>query len=166
MTAIVLLNTGTPRSCQPKDVKRYLHEFLLDDRVLDYPSWLRNLLVKGIIVPLRHKKSAKAYARIWQESGSPLMTNSQALAEKLQGALNIPVAVAMRYGEPSIHSVLNSLQKCKPKQICFVPLFPQYASATTGSIFEEIFQTLSKWQVIPSITTVGPFADHPLFLKA
>lgn len=165
-TAILLLSTGTPDSANPKDVKRYLNQFLMDERVIDYPLWLREIIVKAFIVPFRYKKSARAYARIWQEAGSPLLTNTKALAALLQESLKLPTFFAMRYGTPSIQDELERIKRMQPKTICIVPLFPQYASASTGSILQEVLECLSTWQVIPSITTVGPFSDHPLFIQS
>lgn len=161
---LLLLNTGTPQSCEPKEVKRYLKQFLMDPRVIDKPFWLRELLVKGIIVPFRYKKSARAYARIWTSQGSPLMAHSKALVAKLQEASQVKVALGLSYSYPSIEDALNELKGCL--NIIVLPLFPQYASATSGSCIQEVMRCLSKWQVIPELSIVGPFANHEGFINA
>ena len=101
MKGALLVNLGSPDSTDVKDVKKYLKEFLMDERVIDEPLWLRTLLVKGIILNFRPKKSAKAYKKIWWDEGSPLIVLSYRLLEKIQKITSVPVALAMRYGNPS-----------------------------------------------------------------
>lgn len=161
---ILLLNTGTPRSCAPRDVRKYLTDFLMDGRVLDVPFWIREILVKWLIVPFRYKKSARAYAKIWTNGGSPLMVHSTELAAKLSSELNLKVALGLSYANPSIKEALDELKGCL--NIIVVPLFPQYASATSGSVIQEVMRCLSDWQVIPELSILGPFANHELFLDA
>ena len=102
MKGVLLVNLGSPESPNPKDVKKYLGEFLMDERVIDVPKWARTLLVKGIILNTRPKASAKAYKKIWWEEGSPLIVLSERLKEKLQKEIDLPLALAMRYGSMSI----------------------------------------------------------------
>ena len=102
MKGVLLVNLGSPDSPNPKDVKKYLGEFLMDERVIDVPKWARTLLVKGIILKTRPKASAKAYKKIWWEEGSPLIVLSERLKEKLQNEIDLPIALAMRYGSMSI----------------------------------------------------------------
>ncbi len=161
---ILLLNTGTPSSCKPSDVRTYLSKFLMDGRVIDIPFWIREILVKWLIVPFRHKKSAKAYAKIWTEEGSPLMIHSQGLADCLKEELNAKVALGLSYATPSIEDALEELRDCL--NIVVVPLFPQYASATSGSVIQEVMRRVSSWQTIPELTILGPFSNHELFLDA
>ncbi|MCE5294413.1 MAG: ferrochelatase [Chlamydiales bacterium] len=161
---ILLLNTGTPRSCAPSDVKRYLKDFLMDGRVLDMPFWIREMLVKWLIVPFRYKNSARAYAKIWTRDGSPLLVHSQNLQQQLEEASDVKVALGLSYANPSIHEALQSLKGCT--NLIVVPLFPQYASATSGSVIQETMRCLSSWQVIPELTILGPFANHPRFIDA
>lgn len=161
---ILLLNTGTPGSCRPKDVRRYLTQFLMDGRVIDIPYWLREILVKWIIVPFRYKKSARAYAKIWTQEGSPLMVHSLALKKALEESLNVQVALGLSYANPSIEEALSQLKGCV--NIIVLPLFPQYASATSGSVIQEVMRILSTWQIIPELTILGPFANHESFLDA
>ncbi len=161
---ILLLNTGTPSSCKPSDVRKYLKEFLMDGRVLDMPFWIREILVKWLIVPFRNKKSARAYAKIWTSDGSPLLMHSNELTKKIQEALNVKVALGLSYAKPSIQTALDELKGCL--NIIVVPLFPQYASATSGSVIQEVMRCLSSWQVIPELSIQGPFANHERFLDA
>src|SRR6478609_9699553 len=112
--AVVLMNLGSPKSTEVKDVKDYLDEFLMDERVIDKPWLFRALLVKGIIVPFRAPKSAKAYASIWTEEGSPLIVLSHHLKEALQKAIDAPVAIAMRYGNPSPGEAFDEMVQKNP----------------------------------------------------
>lgn len=165
-TGVLLVNLGTPDTPHPKDVKRYLTEFLTDGRVIDLPPLQRHLLVRGLIVPKRYKKSAKLYRSIWGEEGSPLLYYGKKVVEKVQKQLgeSYHVELAMRYQNPSIEKGLSKLKTCK-KLIIF-PLFPQYASATTGSIHEKILKILSKWEVIPEIRFISSYWNHPAFIEA
>lgn len=165
-TGVLLVNLGTPDSPHPKDVKRYLTEFLTDGRVIDLPAIRRNLLVRGLIVPKRYKESAKLYASIWGEEGSPLLTYGKKVARELQERLgeSFHVELAMRYQNPSIEKGLLKLKTCD-KLIVF-PLFPQYASATTGSVHEKVLSILSKWEVIPEMHFISSYSNHPAFIEA
>lgn len=165
---ILLVNLGTPDSPQVSDVRKYLKEFLLDERVIDIPTIPRNLLVRGIIAPFRSPKSAKSYKHIWMDEGSPLMVYSLRLQDKLQQTLgeNYVVALAMRYQSPSIEAGLALLREKRVNEIIVVPLFPQYTSATNGSIIQKVMKIVSGWQAIPAIRFTGDFHAHPLFIKA
>lgn len=167
-TAVLLINLGTPSSPHPKDVYRYLIEFLTDERVID-TSWLkRQLLVRGFIVPKRYKSSAKAYSSIWSSEGSPLMVHSKNLKEKLQQHLGeeYHVSLAMRYQEPSIEATVNSLLMRKPEKLLIVPLFPQYASATTGTVHQKVMEVLKNAKVFPKIVFLNHFAAEPALIDA
>ena len=131
---ILLVNLGSPDSPKPKDVKKYLGEFLMDERAIDVPLWARTLLVKGIILNTRPKASAKAYQKIWWEEGSPLIVISERLQEKVQEKVEYPVALAMRYGSMSIKKGLQELVDKGCTEIKTVPLYPQFAMATTETI--------------------------------
>ena len=165
---MLLCNIGTPKSPRSYDVYHYLKEFLNDSRVIDIPQPWRYILVNGIIVPFRFRQSAKTYQKIWQEEGSPLLINTKNLSAALQEALGVEYIVdyAMRYQQPSIERKLLEFQKKKLKKIIIFPLFPQYASATTGSTIEEVMRICSKWQTIPEISFINQFYDHPNFLEA
>ncbi|MCP5506553.1 MAG: ferrochelatase [Chlamydiales bacterium] len=165
-TGVLLVNLGTPDSPHPKDVKRYLTEFLTDGRVIDLPPLQRNLLVRGLIVPKRYKESAKLYQTIWEKEGSPLLSYGKKVAKGLQQKLGetYHVELAMRYQNPSMEEGLKKLKTYR-KLIVF-PLFPQYASATTGSVHEKVLKVLSKWQVIPEMRFISSYWDHPAFIQA
>lgn len=167
-TAVLLVNLGTPNSHEPKDVYKYLIEFLTDGRVIDKPWILRQLLVRGLIVPLRYKQSAKSYKEIWTKEGSPLMNYSQKAKTLLQDSLgsNYVVELAMRYQNPSIDDALKRIQELKPAHLIVIPLFPQYASATTGSVHQKILESISKYEVVPKLTLINNFATHPLYIEA
>jgi ferrochelatase len=128
---VLLVNLGSPDSPEPKDVKNYLGEFLMDGRVIDFPKWLRSILVKGIILNTRPKASAKAYKKIWWDEGSPLIVLSERLTQALRPQVDLPVALAMRYGKPSMETGLRELSDQGVDEVFVVPLYPQYAMATT-----------------------------------
>ena len=138
---ILLVNLGSPDSPEPKDVKRYLGEFLMDERVIDVPLWVRTLLVKGIILNTRPKASAKAYKKIWWKEGSPLIVLSESLKSKVADKIDFPVALAMRYGSMTIEEGIDELVAKGVEHVFMIPLYPQYAMATTETILvlaEEI----------------------------
>ncbi|WP_438972285.1 ferrochelatase [Polaribacter sp.] len=143
MKGVLLVNLGSPASTSTKDVRNYLEEFLMDERVIDAPKWLRTILVKGIILNTRPKKSAKAYKKIWWDEGSPLIVLSERLLDKVQQKTELPVALAMRYGSPSIKTGLQELHDKGVTDVLIVPLYPQHAMATTDTILvlaEELRQ--------------------------
>lgn len=131
---ILLVNLGSPDSPNSKDVKRYLGEFLMDERVIDVPLWARNLLVKGIILNTRPKDSAKAYQKIWWKEGSPLIVISERLKAKVQQQVDCSVALAMRYGSMTIKKGLQELVDKGVNEVMLIPLYPQFAMATTETI--------------------------------
>jgi len=163
---LLLINLGTPKSADISEVKGYLSEFLTDKRVIDLPALLRYLLVYAFILPFRAKRSAKAYQSIWTEQGSPLLYNSHNLINQLQHApgSECNIALGMRYGEPSIKHALKSLQHCE--SITVMPLYPQYSSAASGSSIEEVMRIISSWELIPSLTVIRDFFQHPAYIKA
>ncbi|RUR20070.1 ferrochelatase [Legionella sp. km535] len=163
---LLLINLGTPDSTDVSAVKTYLSEFLTDKRVIDLPVLLRYVLVYLIILPFRAKKSAHAYQSIWTEQGSPLLIHNQQIANQLQLKLgaDFKVVLGMRYGSPSILNALNQLKECE--SITILPLYPQYSSAATGSSIEEVMRLLAKQEVIPSITIIRDFFQHPSYINA
>lgn len=163
---VLLINLGTPAAPDRRSVRAYLAEFLSDPRVIDLPSPWRQLLVNGFILPFRPKISAHAYQQIWTAAGSPLLVHSQALAQALAAVLGADyrVVLGMRYGQPSIAAALHELRNCR--KLLVLPLFPQYASAATGSSIEKLFVELAKNADIPAITVVNSFYDHPAFIAA
>jgi len=131
---VLLVNLGSPDSYNPKDVKKYLGEFLMDERVIDIPYTARALLVRGIILKTRPKASAAAYKKIWWEEGSPLIVISERLKKKVQKQLDEPVALAMRYGSMTIRKGLQELVDKGVEEVLLFPLYPQFAMATTETI--------------------------------
>ncbi len=170
-TGVLLIQLGTPDSPSVKDVRKYLTEFLNDPRVIDIPWLPRKLLVNGIIVPFRAPKSAKIYKELWEfgEGVSPLKTHTQKLKElvekKFEGE-NVTFEVAMRYQNPSMDSVLERMKKALYDEIIIIPLFPQYASASTGSAVEKAMDIIKKWWVIPEIKIISQFYDNASFIDA
>ena len=167
-TAVLLVNVGTPDSPSVSDVRRYLFQFLNDRRVIDLPLIPQKLLVNGIIVPFRAPKSAKLYRELWTPEGSPLITLSRTLQQKLQIKLGqeYVVFLAMRYENPNLKQVLKTIREKGFGKLIVVPLFPHYASSTTGTIKQRVMEIVSKWYVIPEIRFVGQFYDNPLFINA
>lgn len=173
-TAILLINLGTPDSPAVKDVRKYLFEFLNDPRVIDIPSIARFFLVNFIIVPFRAPKSAKVYHELWNNNGlpnnikgSPIIYYGKSVREKLQSALGngFDVYLAMRYKNPSIDNVLSDIYKKNYEKIIVITLFPQYASATTGSVIDKVMKSVSNWWVIPEIKFISQYYDNPGFIN-
>jgi protoporphyrin/coproporphyrin ferrochelatase len=166
-TGVLIVNLGTPDSPNTPDVRKYLREFLMDGRVIDIPYLLRWLLVNLIIAPFRAPKSSKTYKKLWQERGSPLKFYGEDVEKMLQERLGneYVVKLAMRYQNPSLVNGLEYFGKSGVKKIVIIPLFPQYASATTGSIYEQAMEVVSKWQVIPEIRYTNQFYTNPFFVK-
>jgi ferrochelatase len=167
-TGVLLVNLGTPGSARTADVRRYLREFLGDPRVLDMHPIARKLLLEGVILPLRPRRSAAAYRCIWTEEGSPLLVWGRALRDGVAGALGsgFEVALGMRYGAPNIRSALDALREAGVDEIVVLPLFPQYSSAATGSALAKVFEELARWNDIPATHTIASFFDHPAFISA
>jgi ferrochelatase len=167
-TGILLVNLGTPDSTSVGDVRRYLREFLMDGRVVDIPWLPRFLLVNGIIAPFRAPKSAAVYKKVWLNEGSPLKVYGLQLEKEIQEILgeNYIVKLGMRYKNPSIKSAIEQIRDGGVDHILIIPLFPQYASATNGSVVEEVGKIMRSWQTIPSFSITGPFYDKPFFAEA
>ncbi|MGA1608413.1 MAG: ferrochelatase, partial [Planctomycetota bacterium] len=166
---VLLLNLGTPDSPSVPDVRRYLGQFLMDPLVIDIPTPLRALLVHGIILRTRPRKSAEAYRTIWTERGSPLLFHAQDLAAGVRAELGgevAEVAVAMRYQNPSVADVLDRLRAASIDDIVVVPLFPQYSMAAWHSAVKEVFDVAGRMRNVPNLRFVPPYFDHPAFLDA
>lgn len=164
---VLLINLGTPDAPKVRDVRRYLRQFLMDGRVIDIPWLPRFMLVNGIIAPFRAPKSTKVYKEVWLKEGSPLKVYGERLASQVQQLLGTDyvVGLAMRYQNPSIEKQLQWLKREKVSEIVILPLFPQYASATTGSVIEEVNRIMSSWQTIPPFRILPPFFDQAFFLQ-
>ena len=171
-TGVLLIQLGTPDSPKTRDVRIYLREFLNDPRVIDIPWLPRKLLVNGIIVPFRAPKSAKIYQELWDMTDdgiSPLMTHTEKVKELLQDRLkkdNVTVEMAMRYQNPSMDSVLARMKTANYDEIIILPLFPQYASASTGSAVEKALNIIRQWWVIPDIKVISQFYDNDGYIDS
>lgn len=163
---VLLTNIGTPDHPTVSAVRRYLREFLSDRRVVEIPRWIWWPILYGVILPFRAKKSAKLYQKIWTSQGSPLLCHSEEVRRAVAEKLQLPVALGMHYGNPSIASALDELKKQNVEKILILPLYPQYSAATTASTFDAVAQTFKKWRVIPGIRMIMDYADDPLYINA
>ncbi len=163
----LLINLGTPDAATPREVRRYLREFLSDPRVIDLPPLPRRLLVEGVILPTRPRRTAAAYAKVWSEAGSPLLVHGEALRAALEQRLGAgwAVALGMRYGRPSIDAALRRLEERGVREVIALPLFPQYSSAATGSALAALFAAPAAAR-LRKIRSLGPFFDDPGFVRA
>lgn len=164
---VLLINLGTPDSPSTKDVRKYLFEFLNDPRVIDIPAIARFFLVNLIIIPFRVRNSSKIYKQLWTDRGSPILIYGKSVQEKLQMALGneFDVELAMRYKNPSLDSVLIRMEQYNYEKLIIIPLFPQYASASTGSAVEKVMKLISKWWIIPEIKIISQFYDDEKYLN-
>lgn len=163
---VLLVNLGSPDSCEVADVRKYLDEFLMDERIIDLPEFQRKLLVKGLILNTRPGKSAAAYRAIWTEEGSPLIVISQQLQEQLQRRMQAPVALGMRYGNPSIQKALEELREKEIAELRLVPLYPHYAMSSYETAVTRVQQVLHSmgWQV--PLKVLPPFYGDRYYLNA
>ncbi len=164
----LLVNLGTPRSAAIADVRAYLGEFLSDPRVLDLPAPLRRALLHGVILRVRPRRSAEAYAKIWTAAGSPLLLGTERLRGTVQKRLGerYRVELAMRYGEPSLRSAIAGLREAGVDDLHVVPLFPQYAAATVGSVLDRVYAEARRAWDVPRLRVIEPFFSDPGFLDA
>ncbi len=162
------MNLGTPDSTSVSDVRRYLKEFLSDPRVVEMPRAIWWLILNGIILNTRPKKSAALYKKIWSESGSPLLSHSQNLAQALQKTLGntTRVVLAMRYGAPCVEEGLEQLRQANAQRVIVLPLYPQYSATTTGSTFDAITRTLQKWRWIPELRFINHYHNNDGYVRA
>ncbi|MGQ7869513.1 ferrochelatase [Sunxiuqinia sp. sy24] len=167
-TAVLLVNVGTPDEPKVPAVRRYLFEFLNDRRVIDLPLIPQKLLVNLIIVPFRAPKSTKLYQMLWTPEGSPLLVNALKNRDKLQEALgdDFQVFAAMRYQNPHLRKVLHKVRDQRFGRLIVIPVFPQYASSTTGTIAQFVSKEIARWTVVPELRFVSQFYDNPTFIKA
>ncbi len=166
--AILLMNLGSPDSTEVKDVKRYLDEFLMDERVIDKPWLFRLLLVKGIITPFRAAKSAEAYKTIWTKEGSPLVVLTKQLQQALQQQISEPVEIAMRYGSLTPQKAFDELLKREPalEEVIAVPLYPHYAMSSYETAVEHAKKTHREKKYPFSLRFIKPFFDEPAYINA
>lgn len=169
---ILLLQLGTPDAPTTPALRRYLRQFLSDRRVIDLPRALWLPILYGAVLPRRPRRSAELYRRVWTEAGSPLLVTSQAQAEGVRSRLAaragrpVVAAVAMRYGNPSTAAAVEALIEAGADRIIALPMYPQYAGATTGSSLEELFGVLAQQRVIPAVRVVAPYFHDPGYIRA
>jgi ferrochelatase len=166
--AVLLINLGSPRSTSVPDVRRYLREFLMDKYVIDLPWLFRALLVHGVILMTRPAKTAEAYKKIWTKMGSPLINTSKAQHSLLQSCVDFPVALAMRYGAPSIEKTVESLVDQYPllKSIHVIPLYPHYAMASTKTVEVLTKKMIKRAKHTIKVSFQSPFYDDTTYLDA
>lgn len=170
MIGVLLVNLGTPSAPTTTAVRRYLGEFLADPRIVDMPRWLWRLILHGIILRTRPRRSAQKYQAIWTEKGSPLLVISQAQVHKLQHIVTeriktpVKIVLGLRYGEPSIAAGLEQLREAD--QLVILPLYPQYSATTTGSTFDAVSQVLQQWRRIPTLRFIADYHEFPDYIQA
>ena len=167
-TAVLLVNLGSPASTKISDVRRYLKEFLGDPRVVNLPRPLWWLILNCFVLPFRPKKSAEAYKKIWRQGGSPLILETKALAEKTALAVDkyIVVDYAMRYGEPSIEKKLLAFKAQHVDEMIIIPLYPQFSSTTTASVYDAVIHVFKGWWDMPSLRFISEYHQHPFYINA
>jgi len=169
---ILITNLGTPETPTAAGLRSYLAEFLSDPRVVEIPRLLWMVILHAIILRVRPKKSAALYQKVWTEEGSPLLVISRRQQAALQAGLSehydVPVTVAlgMRYGQPSIDSALEALKAANARRLVVLPLYPQYASSTTGSTFEAVCKAIGRWRWVPELRFIGSYHDQPHYIEA
>lgn len=165
MKGVLLVNLGSPDSPTPKDVKPYLDEFLMDERVIDVPKVLRNIIVRGIILQTRPKKSAEAYSKIWWEEGSPLIILSERFTEKVRQQSQIPVALGMRYGSMTIKNALQELKDRGVDEVLLVPLYPHYAMSSYETVVVKALEVKDAFFPELKITTLPAFYKNTDYIR-
>ena len=165
---IVLMNLGSPDSTEVKDVRRYLNEFLMDEKVIDVPYLVRMLLVKGIIVPFRAPKSAEAYKTIWTKEGSPLVVLTKQLQHQLAQLVDEPIEIAMRYGNPSPAMAFEKLLERQPdlQEVIAIPLYPHYAMASYETAVDYAKEIHTKNKYPFKLDFIKPFFDEADYITA
>jgi ferrochelatase len=168
-TGVLLANLGTPDSPAPRDVRKFLAQFLWDPRVVEAPRLLWWLVLHGFILRVRPSRSAHAYRQIWTDAGSPLLIHSRALAQRVAASCNergVRVALGMTYGNPSIASALEQLRAAQMRRLIVLPLYPQYSATTTASVFDRVSAELTRWRWLPEMRFVTGYHDDDLYVGA
>lgn len=170
-TGVLVVNLGTPDAPTPSALRKYLAEFLWDPRVVEIPRVIWWLILHGVILRTRPAKSAEAYQRIWGEEGSPLLVISRRVSEKIRNSLQTDdpemlVELAMRYGTPSMTEGLSRFRQAKVDKIIVLPLYPQYASASTGSVYDELIDITGSWRHVPEISFISEYHADSLYIDA
>jgi ferrochelatase len=167
-TAVVLVQLGTPTAPTAKALREYLAEFLADPRVVEIPAAVWRIILHGVILRVRPSKSAAKYKSIWTEEGSPLRVYTEKQVEAVKQSLgkDVEVVMAMRYGEPSIKSVLKDLQKRNLRKLLVLPMYPQYSGPTTATVFDEVVKELKTWRNLPEFRFIRNFHDDAMYIDA
>jgi ferrochelatase len=169
---VLVTNVGTPDAPTAPALRRYLKQFLSDPRVIEKQGLVWKLVLHGIILRTRPRRSAAAYRSVWTEAGSPLLATvrrqAAGIESRLRGNIGSPihVAVGMGYGSPAIASALDELRRKSCRRILVLPLFPQYAAATTGSTFDAVAAALKRWRWVPELRTIAHYHDHPQYIQS
>lgn len=164
--AVLMLNLGSPDSTKVADVRRYLREFLSDERVIDAPAPVRAFVLNACILPFRPKQSAEAYARVWTEEGSPLLVTSQKQRDLVAAEVEVPIYLAMRYGEPSIPKVVGELQRDGIEELLILPLYPHYAMSSYETVVVRVMEELAAQAPKIKTTLVQPFYQDEDYIEA
>ena len=165
MKGVLIVNLGSPNSTEVNDVRKYLDQFLMDERVIDFPKLIRKILVKGLILNIRPKKSSNAYKRIWWKEGSPLIVISKKFHSKIQKKSKVPVSLSMRYGTPSIKSGLQDLKNKGVKEVLVIPLYPQFAMSSVETITVETEDIKNKFFPKMNLSHFPSFYNNPDYIK-
>jgi protoporphyrin/coproporphyrin ferrochelatase len=169
---VLLVNLGTPDDPSPGAVRRFLAEFLWDPRVIETPRWLWWLILHGVILRIRPRRSAHAYQQIWTPQGSPLLFHSKELAQRLQEDLanrlggDVPVVLGMSYGSPSIQGSVEKLHREGVRRLIVLPLYPQYSGTTTASVFDRVTRALARFRWVPALRFISAYQDDPGYIRA
>lgn len=170
---ILMANLGTPDAPQTREVRRYLAEFLSDPRIIELPRWLWNIILHGVILRVRPKRSAEAYRSVWSETeGSPLLSISlkqrDALQQRLQQRFgqNVVVALGMRYGTPSIDEAITELEQHNARRMIVLPMYPQYSGTTTASVFDAVTSRLQRTRWLPEIRFINDYVDEKQYIES
>lgn len=165
---VLMVNLGTPEAPTPEAVGTYLIEFLSDPLVVDLPRWLWIPVLRLVIVPLRKKRSAEAYSKVWTDQGSPLLVESQKLAQAVQAKLGdaADVSLAMRYGNPALKPVLQDMRERGVTELVILPMYPQFSRTTTQTVLDGVAQALRELDWFPQIESIPQYFDRPEWVKA
>jgi protoporphyrin/coproporphyrin ferrochelatase len=164
---VLLLNLGTPVAPTPQAVRTYLREFLSDQRVVELPRFLWQLILRGIVLPVRGRKSAHAYSTIWRDSGSPLLTGTRSLTTALAKAMpeGVMTYFAMTYGQPSVVKVLQEMKQQGVQYLLVVPLYPQYAGSSTGAALDQVWRVLLRQRTQMAVRSINSFYADSNYIK-
>ncbi|WP_428354703.1 ferrochelatase [Methyloprofundus sp.] len=167
---ILIVNLGSPKQLTVRSVRRFLRQFLSDPRVVNLPRLLWWFILNFVVLPFRPRQSKKAYAKVWTDRGSPLTYLTQDLTDKVAKHFaqdeQVTVQMAMSYGAPSIATQVRKLQKTQCEQITILPLYPQYSSTTTASVFDAVATELMQWRHVPELNFISEYHQHALYIKA